>query len=113
MLDFETLREDLDLPYLTQTRNESEVQDHDTGLLFHAVWNFYPFSSTLTTTASLALHNAEVTCRESAAASTGTMTITMRGTYNDGREDLIIHTAHTLHRYSCSSMAECNQPKFR
>ena len=99
ILDFaETLRVELDLPYLTQTRNEAELQDHDTGLLFHAVWSFYPFSSTFTTTASLALHNAEVTCRESAAASTAsdTMTITMRGTYNDEREDLIIHM-HCIH----------------
>lgn len=57
-------RDKIDLPFLSNIRNVSEMLHAPTGLTFHAnLTSAFPqVSSTFTTTADLALHNAQVTC---------------------------------------------------
>ena len=73
-------RERIHLPFLSGSRNDSLVHDSMTGLTFHAeLISLAPACSTFVTTATLALDNTQVTCRES-TTSANTVTIYLKGT---------------------------------
>ena len=73
------------LPLLGVSRNRSESDDDLTGLRFSAeLTSLTPAHSTFTTTASMALDNAQVMCLVNEASSTDTLTIHIQGLTEPG-----------------------------